>query len=155
MHTASETSTTPRCAHVVLAEDDDDIRAALAEQLRIDQCTVTCVPDGAHLVEMLTRSEQQRQLPDVIITDYRMPGYSALDVLRAMRRAGWQIPVIVISAFGSDIKTSAMELGAYAVFQKPFDPDDLRIAVAYGIDVARGRLEARGMSRRTRKAESW
>lgn len=155
MHMESETLSTPKRAHVVLAEDDDDIRSALAEQLRMDLCTVTCVPDGAHLVDMLARSEQQQQLPDVIITDYRMPGYSALEVLRAMRQAGWRVPVIVISAFGSDIKSSAMDLGAYAVFQKPFDPDDLRIAVAYGIDVARGRLEGHRMSRGTRKAESW
>jgi two-component system response regulator HydG len=121
-----------------LAEDDDEIRSPLAAHLALDGNEVCCVPDGQRLVELLSRREAARDLPDAIVADYRMPGYSGADLLRAIAR--WNVPVIVISAFGAEVRSSAMDLGAYAVFQKPFDPDDLRLAVECAIDLRRARL---------------
>ena len=116
---------------LVLAEDDDEVRFALAELLVGDGFEVVCVPDGHRLVDYLSRCEQEDRLPDVIVTDHRMPGYTALDVLKGLRDAHWRVPVIVITAFGPDVREPARALGASAVFDKPFDPDDLRTAVLY------------------------
>lgn len=119
---------------LVLAEDDDEVRLALADLFAHDGFDVTCVSDGELLVDHLGRCEARHQLPDVIVTDHRMPGYSSLDILEGLRLAGWNVPVLVITAFGREVQDLAENLGARAVFEKPFDPDDLRTAVLHWID---------------------
>ncbi len=59
-----------------------------------------------------------------------MPGWNGLAVLQHLRREDWAMPFIVITAFGDeDTHQEASRLGAAAVFDKPFDVDDLRTAV--------------------------
>jgi DNA-binding NtrC family response regulator len=67
---------------------------------------------------------------DLVISDERMPGMAGLEVLDALRRAGWPTPFILITGFGDQAThASARRLGASAVFDKPFDLDDLRKTV--------------------------
>lgn len=116
---------------VTIAEDDDDVRAALAGLFARDGFDVTHLADGNALVEHLMRSREQDQVPDLVILDHRMPGWCGLEILEAMQATGWRLPVIVITAFGPEVTDPARALGARAVFEKPFDPDDLRTAVYY------------------------
>jgi DNA-binding response OmpR family regulator len=120
-----------RPARVLLAEDDAEMRALIAEALRSDGHEVVEVSDGWQLLQSLAT----RSLPsdddagiDLLISDIRMPGKNGLDVLAGMRWADWPMPVILITAFG-DAKThaEARRLGAAAVFDKPFELDDLRM----------------------------
>jgi CheY-like chemotaxis protein len=114
-------------ALLYLAEDDDDIRESLAALFEHDGFAVRAAPDGARLFEWLFegRRPPSEALPDVIITDHRMPGYCALDILAGLAGTGWRIPVIVITAYGDEIRDLATLHGAYALFDKPFEPDDL------------------------------
>lgn len=114
---------------LVLAEDDDDVREGLEEILARDGYDITSVPDGQQLATVLAVCETRRKLPDVIVTDHRMPGYTAIDILCDLREARWNVPVIVVTAYGRDVRDVLLELGASAVFDKPFDPDELRAAV--------------------------
>ena len=114
---------------VLLAEDDDEIRWALVDFLVHDGFLVTSVPNGNLLAEALRQLLAKQLLPDVIVTDHRMPGRLGIDVLASLSEHGVAVPVIVITAFGADVGEKARALGARAVFQKPFDPDDLRTAV--------------------------
>ncbi len=114
---------------LLLAEDDDEIRTTLADIFALDGYQVTTAPDGALLVEHLEQARDARQFPHVIVLDHRMPGFSGLEVARALRKSGWPVPIIMITAFAGDIEAMAREAGADAVFQKPFDADDLRTAV--------------------------
>ena len=68
---------------------------------------------------------------DVIVSDERMPGVLGSEVLAGLREAQWPTPFILITGFG-DEKThqEAFRLGASAVFDKPFDLDDLRQTIA-------------------------
>jgi two-component system response regulator (stage 0 sporulation protein F) len=113
---------------LTIAEDDDDIRDTLARLFTEDGFEVTQVASGELLVQHL---EGKSQSPDMLILDHRMPGYSGLDILRVLHKWEWDIPVIMITAFGKEVFPLARSFGACAVFEKPFDHDDLRTAVHF------------------------
>ena len=125
-----------RASHalVVLAEDDDEIREALTAILRSDGYHVRCFPDGDEMVRYLGRCEEGGRLPDLIVMDHRMPGYSGIEILEGLGAAAWNVPVLMITAYGPEIEQMAMALGVRGVFQKPFDADDLRTAAFCVID---------------------
>lgn len=137
----------PNQPFLVLAEDDEEIRIALTELLVDDGFEVACVANGKLLVDLLSDCEKERRMPDVIVTDHRMPGYSGVEVLEGLRRVGWNIPVIMITAFGREVGDLAKRLGASAVFQKPFDPDDLRTAALYSSRITKQLEKKKGRDR--------
>jgi CheY-like chemotaxis protein len=119
-----------RLPRVLLAEDDDEMRLLLADELRHDGYDVLEARDGKEM-ELRLKSVRHCPLtaPDVIIMDVRMPGHSGLEILTLLRTANWTTPVVLITAFPEpDIVARASELNA-TVFGKPFDIDDLRFAV--------------------------
>jgi len=126
---------------VYLAEDDDDIREALTALFSHDGFEVRAAPDGALLFDWLFRKRGPGvHLPDVIVTDHRMPGHCGLDILELMTEIQCRIPVIMITAYGSEVRSLALAHGAHDVFEKPFDPDDLRMAVLDCVDWGTRRL---------------
>jgi DNA-binding NtrC family response regulator len=109
------------------------MRRLLVSTLRREHCHVIEARTGAQLSEHIlaaglgTNAEAE---VDLIISDVRMPGRSGLDVLTALRRTDHRTPVILITAFGdAEIHAEAHRLGVLAVFNKPFDLDDLRTLV--------------------------
>jgi DNA-binding response OmpR family regulator len=125
-------STTPLPARLLLAEDDLELRKLLADVLRSDGHEVSEARDGNELLEMLSgppRGLAQEPFA-LVISDVRMPGMTAFDVLSRVQRALIDTPVILITAFGDQTThLRAQRLGASRVFDKPFDFDDLRAAV--------------------------
>lgn len=117
---------------ILLAEDDEEMRRMLAEWLRRDGYLVSEARDGVELTERICEAlfREGRAVPDVLITDLRMPGRDGLDVVSLLRGADSMIPVILITAFGDEeTHRRAARLGADAVFDKPVDLDELRAAV--------------------------
>lgn len=116
---------------VLLAEDDDELRWALAEVFRHSGYDVTAVSNGAKLVDALAGCLLPGgRPPDVVITDMRMPGFNGLRVLEGFRAAGWPTPFIVITAFGDEeTRRRAKRAGATAFLDKPIDPLELEEAV--------------------------
>lgn len=121
---------------VVLADDDDEIRGALGQLLKADGFDVKMVADGERLVSYLDHCESVERLPDLIIMDHEMPGYSGMEVLEGLTQAQWRVPVLVITAFGAEVAELAQAQGAL-VLQKPFDSDDLRTVVLCLVDWSR------------------
>lgn len=116
---------------VLVAEDDPDLRDFIASALSNDGYEVVDVADGAEALDRLQEAIScPLMLPDVIVMDVLMPGYSGLGVLTALRRASWTTPVILMSAMNErTISEKARALGATAFLKKPFNMDDLRTAV--------------------------
>jgi DNA-binding response OmpR family regulator len=113
---------------VLLAEDDFELRELLACVLRADGHDVVEARDGNELWTML--SEDDREPFALVVSDVRMPGLTAFDVLSRLQRSLADTPVILITAFGDQTThLRALRLGASRVFDKPFDCDDLRAAV--------------------------
>jgi len=124
-------SATP--ARILLAEDDVEMRRLLAATLRRDGYEVIEAADGIELrrlVELHLLDNREHPAVDLVITDIRMPGQSGLRVLAGLRSEDWATPVLLITAFGDEAThAEAKRMGAAAVFDKPFDLDDLRTAV--------------------------
>ena len=111
---------------VLLSEDDPEMRAILVLALRKEGYDVTPCPDGVALVDRLgaVLASEDREY-QMIISDIRMPGLDALEVLEGL--SGWHDvpPVILITAFGDEAtRNRARRLGAAAVIDKPFEIDD-------------------------------
>ncbi len=110
-------------ASILVAEDERDIRELLTFTLTFAGHTVVAVSNGAEAVETA-----QKQAPDVIILDGRMPkmtGYEACKAIKAMDSLK-HIPIIFLSAKGQDEEIKeGIAVGAAAYILKPFSPQDL------------------------------
>ena len=104
---------------VWLVDDDASIRWVLERALRNDGMAPRAFESAEPALAAL-----RRESPDVLITDIRMPGTSGLELLRLIRDARPQLPVIVMTAH-SDLGSavSAYEGGAFEYLPKPFDID--------------------------------
>ncbi len=79
---------------------------------------------------------------DVVLTDLAMPGFDGMQVLATMREKDPGVPVMMLTAHGSErVAVSAMKAGAFDYIPKPFDPDELLLAVTRAVDTRRLRLE--------------
>lgn len=118
---------------VLLAEDDQAFRRLVASVLEADGYEVVEAADGVALlagIETALTIRRERAESFLIVADVRMPGLSGLDVLAILRCANRATPVILITAFGDEAThAEGRELGAAAVFDKPFDLDELRATV--------------------------
>jgi two-component system response regulator AtoC len=67
---------------------------------------------------------------DVVLTDMAMPGMDGMQVLERMRANDPSVPVLMLTAHGSErVAVAAMKAGAFDYIPKPFDPDELVLAV--------------------------
>jgi DNA-binding response OmpR family regulator len=117
--------TSPR---VLLAEDDDEMRALLAAALRKDGYEVTACGNGINLLGHISAGLHGRRSGsyDLVVSDIRMPGLTALEVFEDLRGHSTPPPLILITAFGDErTHAQADRLGALAVLDKPFPIDRL------------------------------
>jgi CheY-like chemotaxis protein len=130
----------PQRTRVVLAEDDEELRRMLGSALRRDGYDVSEARDGREALAVLRSALAfgSREPPiELVVSDVRMPGASGLDILAVARDMDPSLPVILMTAFDDgDVREQARWLGADAVFEKPFAPDDLS-AVALHIAAPR------------------
>lgn len=112
--------------NILVVEDDPHVSAALVTRLRAAGYEVLAAP-GPHVGGTFARSLR----PDLIITDVLMPTMNGLEFIRRLKQSGMaNVPFMVITAsFQNDLWESAMELGATAYFEKPYDGAKLLNAV--------------------------
>ena len=131
--TRSQMVPTPKRARILLAEDDDEMRHLLAAVLRREGYEIIEASDGTEAVGYiypLVFGGNAAAAPDLIITDLCMPGWTGIRILEMVCGGHVPLPVILITAFGAaETHAEARHLGAAAMFDKPFDVDDLRAAV--------------------------
>jgi len=106
------------------------MRWLLATALQAEGYEVTQCRDGDQFVDRIVTATPGVDF-DLIISDVRMPGHSGMEILDAGNQLEGFPPMILITAFGSEaLHDRARRLGAVAVFDKPFDIDDLVSEVA-------------------------
>jgi two-component system response regulator AtoC len=106
---------------VLVVDDDAQIRSLLADLLKEAGYAVRQAKTGA---EATAAVEKQR--PDLVMMDVKLPDMDGLDVLKTMKRERPELEIIVMTAFGgSSSAIKAMEHGAYDYVTKPFEIDDL------------------------------
>ena len=106
--------------HIVVVDDDAEIRALLGEYLQKQGYRVTALADGKAL-----RSAVETSRPDVVVLDLMMPGEDGLSLCRALR-ARSDVPIIMLTARGEETdRIVGLEMGADDYLAKPFNPREL------------------------------
>ena len=107
-------------AHLLVVEDDGEMRTLIAKFLRQNGYRVTGVRDGREMWETLAHAPV-----DLILLDIMLPGQSGLDLTRALR-AKTQVPIIMVTARGDETdRVVGLELGADDYIPKPFSRPEL------------------------------
>ncbi|WP_206885129.1 response regulator [Alicyclobacillus mali (ex Roth et al. 2021)] len=120
---------------VLVVDDQFGIRVLLHEVLQREGYEVFQASNGPSALSIV-----EREQPDLVLLDMKIPGMDGLEILRNVRKLGVDAKVIMMTAYGElDLIHEAMEMGAVAHFTKPFDIDELRREV-------REHLEARRQS---------
>jgi len=106
--------------HLLIVDDDREIRGLLAQYLEKHDFRTTAVPDGKEMRRVLERSHI-----DVLVLDLMLPGEDGLTLCRELR-ARSQLPIIMLTARGEDVdRIIGLELGADDYLAKPFNPREL------------------------------
>jgi len=122
---------------ILLVEDKESLRRVLRLTLENAGYKVNEAADARQAINEISRAPHR-----LVLTDLRMPNGSGLDVLRAARAADADVPVIVMTAFGSiDEAVQAMKDGAHDFLQKPVDSNHLLLLVQRALEQARLRTE--------------
>ncbi|MBD0372801.1 MAG: sigma-54-dependent Fis family transcriptional regulator [Pyrinomonadaceae bacterium] len=122
---------------ILLVEDKESLRRVLRMTLEAAGYSVTEAEDARAAAAEIARVPHR-----IVLTDLRMPHGSGLDVLRASRAADPDVPVIVMTAYGSiDEAVQAMKDGAHDFLQKPVDSNHLLILVERALEQSRLRTE--------------
>ncbi len=130
-------SSHPKMADILLVEDKDSLRRVLRLTLENAGYEVTECADARLALNEIANARHR-----LVLTDLRMPNGSGLDVLRSARAADGDVPVIVMTAFGSiDEAVQAMKDGAHDFLQKPVDSNHLLLLVERALEQARLRPE--------------
>ncbi len=106
--------------HILVVDDDREIRTLLGEYLQKQGYRVTALADGKGLRAVVENSH-----PDVIILDVMLPGDDGLTLCRELR-ARSTVPIIMLTARGEETdRIVGLELGADDYVAKPFSPREL------------------------------
>jgi DNA-binding response OmpR family regulator len=119
--------TDQRTPLVLVADDEEDIRALVAFRLKRAGYEVITAADGAEALTLATD-----RLPDVIVLDMMMPKATGLEVTRTLRGQDTtkDIPVILLTARAQEADVArGFEAGADDYVKKPFSPQDLQTRV--------------------------
>jgi two-component system response regulator FixJ len=136
-----ETSPMQREAVIYVVDDDDAVRQSLEFLLKTAGISVRGFESAKSFLEVL---------PDIrsgcLITDVRMPEIDGIELLRRVKAANADLPVIVITGHGEiALAVEAMKIGAIDFLEKPFDDDLLltavRAALNRGADSAKRNAE--------------
>lgn len=106
---------------ILVVEDDEQLQTALTTVLSQHGYDVTVARDGHEGLEHV-----ERDAPWLVLTDLSLPGKGGMEFLREVRTQGYEMPVVVMTAYGGvDVAVEALKYGATDFLQKPFPFDRL------------------------------
>lgn len=106
--------------HIVLVDDDPDLRTLVSGYLSENGFQVSAYEDGRGLADVLRSADIA-----LLLLDIRLPGPDGLALLREARQTG-NLPVILLTGASSDVdRVVGLELGADDYIAKPFNPREL------------------------------
>jgi two-component system, OmpR family, response regulator len=106
--------------HLVIVDDDREIRTLLSQYLEKHDFRTTAVAEGKEMRRVMERSRV-----DLVVLDLMLPGEDGLSICRELRTRS-QVPVIMLTARGEDVdRIVGLELGADDYVPKPFNPREL------------------------------
>ncbi len=128
--------------HVLVVDDDKGMCDLLGERLQNRGFAVTTRTVPSEALELVRQEDFA-----AVVTDVNMKGMNGLDLCRSLLEIRSNLPVIIITAFGNmDTAILAIRAGAYDFLPKPFEIDQLVLAIDRGVTLA-------GLKERVRRLE--
>lgn len=117
----------PQPGRILVVEDEELIRDTIALALGEEGYSVAAAEDGRAALDMIQRvGDDKPQAFDLIILDLMLPHINGLDLCRLLRRQGNNVPILMLSAKGSEIdRVVGLEVGADDYLAKPFGMREL------------------------------
>lgn len=110
---------------VLIVDDQNGIRILLVEVFSVEGYQTYQASNGKIALDIV-----RNESPDLVLLDMKIPGMDGLEILKHIKHMNESIKVIMMTAYGElDMIKEASDLGALMHFTKPFDIDELRIAV--------------------------
>jgi DNA-binding NtrC family response regulator len=124
--------TRPRL-HLLLVDDDDQLRQTLVRRFQRQGVTVTEAPTGA---AALAKANQTRQ--DVALLDLHLPDMTGIDLLAQLKERQPELEALMLTAHGSiETAIQAMKRGAYDYLTKPFHLPELEVQIEKAFEKVR------------------
>jgi DNA-binding NtrC family response regulator len=115
---------------ILVVDDQDLMRESLQESLERSGYSVRAFSNGKDAVKSFLDGGI-----DAVITDLKMPEMSGIEVLNRCKQIAPDVPVIVITAFGTvDTAVQAMKQGAFDYIKKPFEPDEVDMVLRNAVE---------------------
>ena len=134
---------------ILVVEDEDKLRRILELQLLDSGFDVVKASSAEEALPLIDRAE-------LILTDFKLPGMTGLEMLQLVRRQDSHVPVIVMTAFGTiENAVDAMKAGAVDFLQKPFSLDHLTLVVNKALEVRNLRDENRRLKEELGRKYQW
>ena len=128
-------------ARILVIDDEPAIRDTVRMILEYDGHEVSLAASGPEGLQMA-----ERESPDLVFLDIKMPGMDGLEVLTKLRTAQESLPIVMISAHGTaSTALEAGRLGAFRFIEKPLSKDYVLDAVREGLELSSLRQENRAL----------
>lgn len=126
-------------ARILVIDDEENMRWALQKALTKDGYEVVSAADAQEGIKFI----HQKQ-PDLVLSDVKMPGMDGMELLNVIRDESPELPVIMITGFGSvELAVAAMKAGAADFILKPFDIEAVKLSVHRALGVEKLKEEVR------------
>ncbi len=136
---------------ILIVDDEPSMRLAVSASLDGLGFRILSAANAEEGLQIL-ESHATRENIDLVLTDLKMPGMSGIDFFHQAKTAWPQIPVIMMSAFGTVPEAvEAMKAGLLDYLVKPFSEASLLEAVSKGLSLQTNKPTAQTASRRQRK----
>src|SRR5215467_10537924 len=111
---------------ILVVDDDRSVRGYLSDFLTSCGYIVECLESGDQCLARLTAGN----VPSLLVLDVVMPGISGIEVLEGLKKINCPVPVIILSAVGqTKTVVDAMKMGAADFLVKPFEEQELELAI--------------------------
>ena len=112
---------------ILAVDDEPSIRQSMRFIFGGPRYEVTIAESGE---EVLAKLDKNTDTFDVIVIDQKMPHLTGLELVEAIRKRGFSGKMMVLSAhLSSEIRAAYAEMDVHVLLDKPFDIDDLRLAL--------------------------
>ncbi len=117
---------------ILIADDEELTRKGLISSIDWDRLGITDIDDADDGINALSRAK--KHLPDLLLTDVRMPRMDGIELSNRLRELSPDCPVIFMSGYSDkEYLKAAIHLKAVSYVEKPFTPEDITEALADGI----------------------
>jgi DNA-binding NtrC family response regulator len=126
---------------ILIVEDEPKMLRLLELNLAEEGYATLAAPDAETGLKLL-----RQEKVDLVLTDLKLPHMDGLEFLQAVKRSNTQIPVILMTAYGTvETAIDAMKAGASDYVLKPFSMEEIKLIIHKELDVRRLREENRDL----------